>query len=355
MAKWVTILLLVLALVAYGFSHMRPVPESQESVSTPEISVAEQTPDDTTETSVDSSETPEVPQGRTAKAPTFRNFDPSPTPTASANPAASPEPAAAIAITTPKTKAADPFASKRDKPKPKPVAGTIKAVVMSSSAGGHLQTRFPLETESIYLTATPEGLKDSVDVVASYRTVLDEKAEFSTPVESSGPPRKRVFRIVPPAQGWTSGPYQVVLKVKGSDQILGLERFEILGEKETVKKDYPAPEYLDLVPDLQSEHQTTFDKTSTSVLLRVSAQELPRGTEIRSVWSAVKVDRLTEGELIATSTQSAPGPGQDAVFTFEAPPGGFHIGSYKVDVYFDQSPAGSQSFFIQAPVPASDS
>ena len=118
----------------------------------------------------------------------------------------------------------------------------------------------------------------------------------------------------------------------------------------------PKPAYLDLVPDLDAETQaqSTFSNQDQKVYLRVSAPDLPAGTNILTVWSALEVDKLTSGELIAVSSHPAPGENQDAVFTYEAPPGGFHSGSYKVDVYFDQIPSGHQVFFIKPPKPKSE-
>jgi hypothetical protein len=345
MTKWVTFLLLLLAILAYGLSQMRPVPPEQPAVtasSTPGASVTNGTP---TPGQASPSPIPSDSNGAAAansKAPKFGV--PRATPgEALASPAATETPSSVAA--NPK---ADPF-SKNPK-KPQPVAGTIKATILSATAGGSSRTKFAHDTSSIYLTATPEGLKDQVEVVASFRSVMDEANSFSDPVTSSGPPRRRTYKLTAPEKGWKSGPYQIILKAKETDQVLGIARFEILSKEEKLPQSYPPPEYLDLVPDLEAEEsQASFSKADKEILLRVSAQELGAGTIIRSVWSAVEVDNLTAGELIAVAEQPAPGPGKDAVFTFEAPPSGFHSGSYKVDVYFDQLPAGSQAFFIQPP------
>ncbi len=335
MTKWVTILLLLLAILAYGLSQMRPVPQDgpASATATPDV-VATATPSggDEPTPSVVATTDPRV----RPKSPNF-GLPPGATPDSTATPGM---------IAGTKT---DPFSAKKT---PDPVAGTIKATVFSESTGlaAPARTKFASTTPAIYLTATPEGLDDQVEVVASYRSVLDESAPFSQPVTSSGPPRKRSFRLSAPADGWKPGPYQVVLKAKATDQVLGIDRFEILKPDQQVAQTMPQAEYMDLVPDLVTETaQTSFKSTDQKILLRVSAHELPSGTNIRTVWSAVEVDRLTSGELIAVSNQPAPGKENDAVFTYEAPPGGYHPGTYKVDIYFDQVLADSQAFFIEPP------
>lgn len=334
MIKWVSFLLLVLAVLAFGLSRMRPVPPTEPVADSTPVAL-EQTPQAalTPEPSATGVLAAGPPPGRIKRAPAFGL-------PGQATPKASPTPGA--------TKS-DPFST--GPAKVQPVTGSIKAVTFSNSSGGPSQTKFPPDTSSIYITATPESLKNEIEVVAAYRSVLDEKAEFSPPVESSGPPRKRAFRLVAPEGGWKAGPYQVVFRVKGGDQVLGIERFEILGADEVLATEFPAPEYLDLVPDLGEEttSRNSFLSTDKEILLRVSASELKSGTAIRTVWSVVEVDLLTTGELVAVASQPAPGPGQDAIFTLEAPPGGYHSGSYKVDVYFDQELAGSHAFFVQTP------
>ena len=342
MTKWVTILLLLLAILAYGLSQMRPVPQeaSVSASATPGVAV--------TATPGDTQPTPDVAAtGDPRVHPKSPNFGLPP----GATPAASPATSASPGLVAGKT---DPFSSQKPV---QPISGTIKATIFSESTGLQAQarTKFTPGTPAVYLTATPEGLDDGVEVVATYRSVLDENAPFSTPVASSGPPRKRTFRLSAPADGWKPGPYQVVLKAKGSEQVLGLDRFEILKPDQEIAKTMPQAEYMDLVPDLVTETaQSSFKSTDQKILLRVSAHELPSGTNIRTVWSAVEVDLLTSGELIAVSNQPAPGAGSDAVFTYEAPPGGYHPGTYKVDIYFDQVLADSQAFFIEPPAAKSN-
>jgi len=345
MTKWVTFLLLVLAVLAFGLSRMRPVPQEPSPTASETVMVSE-TPDPQQSQQAAESTGGSAPK-RPIREPKFGI--PKEQPEAVEGTPGPGQTPGAVAAASKK----DPFASKKN---PDPVAGTVKATILSTSAGGPARSKFPIDAESIYLTATPQGLKDEVELVASYRSVMDEKAEFSDPVGSSGPARRRSFRLLPPESGWETGPYQIAIKAKTTGQVLGLERFEIVGPKEPLEENFPDPEYLDLVPDLEAnEPQSTFNSKDPQILLRVSAQKLEPGTIIRSVWSAVEVDRLTNGELIAVTTEPAPGPGKDAVFTFQPPPGGFHSGSYRVDVYFDQMPAGSQAFFIQPPATDKDS
>ena len=342
MTKWVTFLLLLLAVLAYGLSQMRPVPSATPTpaiaepiAATPDAGStppSEQLPGNDLATSETGASTgSKVSNGKAPK------FGPPPSSTKS------PEAKTQAAETPTKS---DPFSAKK-RPAP-PVSGSIKAVVFSEASGGASKTKFPPSASNIYVTATPEGLKEQVELVASYRSVMNESASFSEPVTSSGPARRQTFRLLPPEGGWTNGPYQLVIKVKDSDQVLGIDRFEIV--EESAATNLAKPRYMDLLSDPEAkEPQASFTKNHKEIFLYVDAQEVPVGTPIRSVWSAVEVDNLTAGELVAVSTTTAPGPDKDAVFTFQAPRGGFHAGSYKVDVYFDQTHVGSQAFFVQDP------
>ena len=230
--------------------------------------------------------------------------------------------------------------------KPGIVMGEISAHIFSTKPGGPAQTRFPKSAGDVYLTLTPVKMSESVELVASTRSAMSEGAGFGAPVQSSGPPRLRTFRFAPPEGGWIPGPYQVLVKPVGSEQVLLLSRFEI--EKPDAPK--PAacepPEYLDLVSDPTADApQSVFDTNDQQIYLIVPSKK--PGIKIRSVWSAVEVDKLTPGELLAANEVSAPAPGQDASFSFTPPKGGFLPGSYRVDVYFDQQQVGSQAFFIQ--------
>lgn len=226
------------------------------------------------------------------------------------------------------------------------VMGEISAHIFSTKPDGPAQTRFPQTVGDVYLTLTPVKMSESVELVASTRSAMSEGAGFGAPVQSSGPPRLRTFRFAPPEGGWIPGPYQVVVKPTGSEQVLLLSRFEI--EKPDAPKPaaYEAPEYLDLVSDPTADApQSVFDTNDQQIYLIVPSKK--PGIKIRSVWSAVEVDKLTPGELLAANEVSAPAAGQDASFNFTPPKGGFLPGSYRVDVYFDQQQVGSQAFFIQ--------
>lgn len=231
--------------------------------------------------------------------------------------------------------------------KPGVVMGQINAHIFSTKPDGPALTRFPSGTTDIYLTLTPIKMRDDVELVASLRSAMSEGAAFSEPVQSSGPPRLRTFRFAPPKEGWVPGPYQVVVKPAGSEQVLLLSRFEI--EKPDAPKPvvYEAPEFLSLTKDTQEQTpQSVFATDDQQIYLIVSSGKVA-GKKVRSVWSAVEVDQLTPGELVAASETTAPSEGMDASFNFAPPKGGFLPGSYRVDVYFDQQQVGSQAFFIQ--------
>lgn len=356
MTKWVTFLLLLLAVLVYGMSTMRPVPDQPTpektevavTVSPSATPLSETTPMPVVAATPLPAGTPApatsptIPKHGFAHAP---HFGPAPHgPKTGATPVAEATPAV---DSTPSGEVASQQGSKPARPQT-PISGTVKATVFSESSGGPSRNLFSPNTESIYLTMTPEGIKDKVELVAKYRSVLKEEAPFSPDFESSGPPRRRTFRLTPPEKGWTEGPYQVVLSPKGSAQVVGLARFEVGKEKDD--KPHPKPEYLDLVPDLEAtDHQTSFSSKDKELILRVDSHALADGSVVRAVWSAVEVDQLTTGELVLVQSEPAPGEDKDTAFFLEAPPGGFHTGSYKVDVYFDDDLVGSQAFFIQPP------
>jgi hypothetical protein len=232
--------------------------------------------------------------------------------------------------------------------KPGLVTGEIKAMIFATAADGEALTRFPSKTENVYLIVSPGSIPKDVELVASLRSVMKEGEAFSAPVPSSGPPRRRVFRFATPPGGWVSGPYQVVLKPAGSEQVLTLGRFEIEKPDAKPAPAFDKPEFLGLVSDLEAEKTSSvFHENDDKILLLVDSGKVPTGVKVRSVWSAVEVDQLAAGELVDVTEVSAPGPGQMSSFAFTPPKDRFLPGSYRVDVYFDQQPVGSQAFFIQ--------
>lgn len=345
MTKWVAILLVVLAVLVFGLSQMQPDSESETASESARQTVSESVPEESESTASSASANTPVRTAGTYREPKF-GVPGGSQESAEATPAAKSD--TEVAAKTDGSRP-DPFSRSTEK-KPEPVKGTIKASILSTASDGPSRTVFTSDTDSIYVTATPEGLNDRVEVVASYRNVLTGEEATSEPVASSGPPRRRVFRLTPPADGWTEGPHQVILTAKETGQVLGLDRFELVDPEKAEPETKTRPAYLDLVPDLEAEKgKNVFDKTDPQILLRVGAPDLAGGNNIRTVWSAVEVDRLTSGELIAVSSQPAPGQDRDAIFTFQPPPGGYHSGSYKVDVYFNDTEVGSHAFFIQPP------
>lgn len=234
-------------------------------------------------------------------------------------------------------------------PPAKKIAGAaISALVYSTSVDGASRTQFPADTGAIFVTVTPFAVPDKVELVASYRNVLKEDAPFSAPVQSSGPARKRSFRLSPPEGGWASGPYQLVIKPEGSEQVLTLSRFEIAKPDAAEPEPFPKPEYMDLVSSAEDEGaRSVFDQKDPQIGLLINTEGVSESTTVRTIWSAVEVERLTSGEIVAVSEKAAPGPGKDAFFTFTPREGDFLPGSYRVDIYYDQQQMGSQAFFIQ--------
>ena len=319
MNKWVVLILMALAFLAGGLSFFtmgqkRGVGTSPTPVqTTPSL---EETPTPVTSTATPISSAPATTGGSVPRRPQTQS----------------------------------PFDSNPKAPTSK-AEGRVKALIFSESPSGNARTRFNEDTESVYMTMTPEAVADDVEIVAKFRSALNEKDEFSEPVQSSGPPRRRTFRFARPKDGWTKGSYQVMVKVGWDAEVLTLTRFEIASPKSDPPT-YKDPEYLELVRDASStETVSIFYTNDQEILLRVATFELPTGVVVRSVWSAVEVDKLTPGELVAVSDLQAPGPEQDSIFKFTPPRTGFLPGSYRVDIYFDQQLVGSQAFFVQPPPP----
>ena len=303
-----------------------------------------------------------------AGAMSFKNGANTSTPVASASPQSQPTPQ--ISATADVTASATPLASvspeartsrepsfgvppkrgdkKSSSPKSLPPGTNISAYVFSTTLDGPSQTVFPVDTDSVYMTVTPIGLPRGVELVASYRTSLKEDAPFSEPVKSSGPQRKQNFRLTPPESGWASGPYQVVIKPVNSEQVLTIARFEIAKEGASADPTYPTPEYIDLVRSPQDkEARSVFDQTDGQVGLLIDTGQVPESVTVRAIWSAVEVDQLASGEIIAVTEKQAPGKNRDAYFILNPSASGFLPGSYRVDVYYNQQEMGSQAFFIQ--------
>lgn len=240
-------------------------------------------------------------------------------------------------------------------PKPAAVSGRLKAHLFSTSPEGDAMSVFPLNTESVYLVLTPEGIPDRVEMTAAIRSALVEDAAFGEGVADTGTPRRRVFKLDKPAKGWVPGPYQVMLKSARGKTVFGHLRFEIAKSDKVETARYKAPLYLDLTEELNSPKRSTFTTDTARIHLRVATFEIPEGTPVRTIWSAVEVTGLTSGELVALSERPAPPPEKDCIFVYTPPYGGFLKGAYKVDVYFEDLKVGSQAFFIQPPAPPKES
>lgn len=240
-------------------------------------------------------------------------------------------------------------------PRPAKVSGRLKAHLFSTSPEGDAMTTFPLNTESVFLILTPEGIPNRVEMKAALRSALVEKAEFSEGVSDTGSARRRIFKLDKPAKGWTPGPYQVMLKAARGKSVYGHLRFEIAKTNNVPKTSYKAPHYLDLSEELKSPKRSTFTTETPQIYLRVATYEIPEGTPVRTIWSAVEVNGLTAGELVAVSERAAPDPKKDCIFLYSPPYGGFLKGAYKVDVYFEDQKVGSQAFFVQPPLPPKES
>ncbi len=332
MNKWVVLLLMVLAFLAGALSFRSGGIGAGSSVATsaPVSLEPENLEPERTASPVETPATPSVSATarRTAREPHFG------------------QPPGRGEKDSPQKRVTQPTSVRLDG---KRLAGAdISATVFSTSVDGASRTRFPAESGPIFLTVTPFAVPDKVELVAAYRNALKESEEFSAPVQSSGPPRKRTFRLSPPSGGWASGPYQVVVKPAGSEQVLTLSRFEIDKKDAPEAPLYPTPEYIDLVSSPEDEDsRSVFDQRDSQIGLLINTEGVPETVTVRTVWSAVEVKQLTPGEIVAVSEKAAPGPGKDAFFTFMPREGRFFPGSYRVDIYYDQQEMGSQAFFIQ--------
>lgn len=329
MNKWVLLLLIGLAFVAGWFASSSSPPTSNSALS-PEVS----------------SRSP-LPQSSPS---------PTPEPTIAATPSIRPTGTHAPHFGTPPTGSEPTTASHPGSSSPALVKGEAKAIIFSPDAHGRSFTQFAPSTPKIFVILTPNGIPDEARLVASYRSAIKQGEPFSSPVPQSGPPRRRIFELTPPKQGWTPGAYQVVIKPYKSEQILSLARFEIEKSPTTLSTAYPKPGYLELSKDSNSEEAlTVFNRTDPHIFLRIDTSQVPQKAQVRTVWSAVEAKGLTPGELVAVSEIQAPGPGQDAIFTFDPPKEGYYPGSYQVDIYYDQQYIGNQAFFIESSLAKAES
>lgn len=230
------------------------------------------------------------------------------------------------------------------------IKGEVTAIVLSSKKDRGFETRFAADTKEVYIEVATRNMDPKTRLEASFRITKNKEGKFSTPVIEDDLTRRRTFTLKEPPGGWKPGAYQLIIRISSSDKILSLSRFEIKKPDAPPANTYPSPEYMELTNSLEAESSGTnvFEETSSQIYLRIDSSKLEPGVEISSVWSAVEVSELAPLELIATSTLPAPSSEEDTVFTFTPPRGGFHPGSYRVDLYFDQVIVGSQAFFIES-------
>ncbi len=73
--------------------------------------------------------------------------------------------------------------------------------------------------------------------------------------------------------------------------------------------------------------------------------EVPPGTWVRALWTALEVEGLEPGHPVGNfETQTT--EGNDCLFVFSPPPKGFLPGSYRVQVYEDKTLAKTLEFTI---------
>ncbi len=269
-----------------------------------------------------------------------------PSPTTPRTPEPSPSPTPYSQPQAPEPIATHPVRPHRSAPRPPDVQARLKAIVYSLSPDGQARTRFPADSETIYAVVTPEALNPRSPLFASFRSVAQADTEFSPAVQSTGTPQRRILAFARPEEGWQPGPYQIVFRSEQSDSVLDYGRFEIENPEAPPSTSFPEPEYLELQDDLEADPRSSFTADTSKIHLRVATSEIPAGTTVRTIWSAYDVERLADGELVAVASNPSPGPGQDSIFSFEPPPGGFLTGAYQVEIYFDQDLVGRQAFFI---------
>lgn len=268
-----------------------------------------------------------------------------PPPPPSETPAASP-----AAVITP-----TPEVTETPAETPSPIAapspGRIKAAILTRGEDDITHTTtFSPDTDEIAVVFTPERLPEGTEVTARWRLPGKEPVTVEKSDRLEADTRRDERVLEKPEGGWPEGEYTVEL-------LIGEEKVQELAFRVGDPKKQPVPDVdAVLTDDLQSRKpKVTFSTARTpEILLIVSTYKLPKGTPVKSVWTAREVEKLEENELVASTTVLAPGPDEDALFLYAPPRGGFHPGAYQVDLYVDEQRVLSKNFWIKAGSGAED-
>ena len=303
MRLWIGVLGVLLGLL---LSSCDPAPEIDSSF-------PEESPAPVTETTPTEAKTP-IP-------------DPSPTPQKKEDPFAErSEPEATPKRT--RRRAANPFTQARTRARSpeKESEGFLEMVSFGSGDEG-TATTVKAETEELVLRVIPKG----IPVEQSLKATLIGLAAPETPISESVFFEEKdsvlEFAFDRPGDGWIQGRNQIQVLV--GEELLGQWDFNIEGQ---MAEGNIGRAFLHNKPEHTEEDRTEFPSSESDIFLIVETENVPPGTVIQSIWTAVDVKGLKPGKLV--SSASVPNePDRDCLFTFAPPPKGFLKGSYRIEIY----------------------
>ncbi|MBI3926466.1 MAG: hypothetical protein HY319_13075 [Armatimonadetes bacterium] len=258
---------------------------------------------------------------------------------------ASPSPDNAVSPATPSGSALEtPSSSPGGTPAAAQGAGKLKTMILTDKEKDNVaRVQFPSTTPEIFLVFTMEETVPGTTLKTVWKSRDNPKIDMVDSTQAVEGRRRHTLSAVRPQNGWPLGHYRVTLFV--GPELVSSAEFEVVREVKPVQ--VGKPEYAILTDDLgQRKERDKFAKAADEILLIVATDHLQEGTPVKSIWIAEEADQLDQGELVDTSTLSAPPPDQDGLFIFTPPEGGFHPGRYRVDLYVQDQRIASRPFRI---------
>jgi len=128
-----------------------------------------------------------------------------------------------------------------------------------------------------------------------------------------------------------------------------IESPKLAGDAETRSTITTAPKKLSVIlaKDATGEMTTKFNLDAPKLYARWQASDLAKGTKLRAVWIAEDVgDVAPPNYKVDEASVVAPKPPSSGVFTLSRPNAGWPIGSYRVEIYADDTLIETLKFTI---------
>ena len=193
-----------------------------------------------------------------------------------------------------------------------------------------VQQTFSPQAGEIFVRIKPHLTEANQTLRGACYSLADPSTKSSDGVALGEGEQDVVLSFEPPGETWVVGSHR--LEVTYKEEIIGQLDFRVEGEQPEPDAHSFSRLLLTLEPTGKAQAQERFSVRDGAIYLVVGSSKLEPGTKIHSVWSAVKVPGLGEGEIVDRSTAEAE-KGRDNLFTFKPPKKGFLVGSYRVEVY----------------------